>query len=73
MKVFMALRKKEDFEEGMIVNRKCSLPSILIIALRDCDCFDSPCIDPCWTPVETEKQKKLIKYFIAIEESAVKD
>lgn len=41
-----------------IVNRELKLahflPSILIIAFRDCDCFDSPCIDPCWTPLRAE-------------------
>lgn len=28
------------------------LPNIRMIAFLDCDCFDSPCIDPCWTPVK---------------------
>lgn len=26
------------------------LPNIRIIAFLDCDCFVSPCIEPCWTP-----------------------
>lgn len=35
-----------------------ALPSILIIAFRDWACFDSPCIDPCWTPVACELNLK---------------
>lgn len=29
-------------------------PNIRMIALRDCECFDSPCIDPCWTPADNK-------------------
>lgn len=50
--LYESIRKKgEDFADGKwSLNWNHSLPSILIIAFRDCVCFDSPCIDPCWTP-----------------------